>query len=294
MFNLNFNVMKKILFGLMTMVALTFIAASAMGQGTNVTPFVDGTYSYTLGGLVLTGDATATVSYVGTNTPSISTPSIALTSASTDLTFTVDYTGATAGITDEYIRVDIQYDDASGTATAGCSNNIILNVMVYALPEIDLAIAGNGFECQNIGTATNNLSAANQPGIPDNTFTYTVTPNLTNIALGDAAFVSYDFTFTFDNELLGATTVVPSVTAGGGALTASGGIYTVTGATSETTITMTFPTTTGVAATDFTATVANGVLNVNGGNTYNETVTTNNEATVTVTPTPTIGTFTIE
>lgn len=286
--------MKKIVFTLMISIALVVMAGSAMGQGTNVTPFVDGTYSYTLGGLVLTGDATATISYVGTNSPTFSTTSIDLTSTSTSLTFTADYTGATAGVAGEHIRVDIKYDVASGSATTGCSNYTILNVMVYAKPTIDLVVATTGFECQNIGTATDNLSAANQAGIPDNTFTYTVTPNLTNIALGDDAFESYDFTFTFDNELLGTTAVVPTVTAGGGTLTESEGTYTVTGATTATTITMTFPTTTGVAATGFTATIADGVLNVNGGNTYAETVTDNNDATVTVTPTPTIGTFTIE
>lgn len=286
--------MKKIVYSLMISIALVVMAGSANAQGTNITPFVDGTYSYTLGGIVLTGDATATVSYVGTNSPTLSTTSIALTSASTSLTFTADYTGATAGVIGEYIKVEIQYDDVSGNASAGCTNYIILNVMVQALPTIDLVVATTGFNCQNLGTATDNKSAANQTGIPNNTFTYTVTPNLTNIALVDAAFESYDFTFTFDNEVLGTTTVVPTVTAGGGTLTENAGTYTVAGATTATTITMTFPTTTGVTATGFTATIADGVLNVNGGNTYAETVTTNNNATVTVTPTPTIGTFTIE
>lgn len=276
------------------MLALVIVAGSAMAQGTNVTPYVGGTYSYTLGGLKLTGAATATVSYVGTNSPTFNTTSIPLTSANTSLTFTANYTGETAGIAGEYIRVDIKYDVASGSAATGCSNYIILNVMVQALPTIDLVVATTGFNCQNVGTATNNLAAANQPGIADNTFTYTVTPTLTNIALTDAAFESYDFTFTLNTELLGTTTVVPTVTAGGGTLSESGGTYTVAGATSATTITMTFPTTTGVAATDFTATVANGKLNVNGSNTYNETNTANNGATVTVTPTPTIGVFTIE
>lgn len=263
------------------MLALVVVAGSSMAQ-TSVTPYQGGTYSYKLSGILVNTEGTATIAYSIPTDVTIKNVvgSPVLTGSLQELTFDVQYNqNATVGA--QSITVTV----ADG---GGCTNFIRLDVTVTAQPTLALIIDGaTDFTCQALKTSPNNNEDASV-GAPNNTIAYTITPTITP-AVGS----NYDFHFVLDDYTLGATNLVLSLTGGGGVLTGNNALgWDVKGANGASVITATFSTTTGQPATPFTATISSAVLHVTaGGGTYNGSISTATDNVVTVTPTPTIGTF---
>ena len=282
--------MKKQLFSLVMMLALVIVAGSAMAQ-TNVTPYPGGTYSYTLSGIktnpagtaanAITG-ANATiknvensgVDYTGTN---IATP------AATDFTLNFDITYGLLATGTRTVTVTV----TDGAASGSCSNFIELEVIINPLPTLALSIAASEDQyCQNKKSSPLNDNEAASVGATTNSFTFTVSPTITN----DPDVYTYSYAITMPAAQGLATYDIAYAGPG----TWNEGAGTVTGATSETdgVFTVTFTTTTGLAPIDLTATITGTptLTATNGGATYNGTITTASDA-VSVKTMPSIGTF---
>lgn len=284
MFNQNFKVMKQRIFTLVMMLALILVAGSAMAQD-KFAPYQGGTYTYNLPyTLINAGNVTLTLTggqmTVGTTTPTGITSggsAVALAAGTGTVSIPITFDLAASGTK----RIAFVVTDLTST----CSNNIYLDVTVQTAPTLSLSIAASSFTCQGKNaTPANNTPASS--GVTDNTFTYTITPN---VSIGSGYTYDLDFDITPYTSNLTAFSVTR--TTGDGSLTgdyATG--YSIAGATSATQVfTITFTTTTGIANEVYTGTIANAELNVTaGGNTYTGTISDPDDV-VTVRTMPTVG-----
>jgi len=270
------NEMKKIAFTLMTLFALALMAGSAIAQ-TNTTPYAGGTYSYTLNGIKVANESTATVTYTGSG---VTLPD-PITVATTDNSITFDVTYLD-GATDGTLQLTLE------DGTSGCSNFIQLAIDVQAMPALDLAVVASETEiCQSTNSTPADNTAASVG--ETNSFTFTVTPTVTNVSSG----YSYGYTIA-----LPGTTSLDGYTvtyAGSGTYNSDG---TVTGKTDTNpdVFTITFNTTTGIAAETIEATLSSATMTVtttSGEGTYTGTFSNDTDNAV-VKALPSIGSFTIE
>ena len=286
MFNLKFNVMKKIVFSLMTLFALALMAGSAFAQ-TATTPYVGVTYTYTLGGIEVQNNSEAVVTYSGAGATITSTP-IALTSASTQLSFDVVYSDGTIGGAG---NLTVTITDG----TTNCSNYINLAIVPTPAPTLELAVTASVVDlCQNLnGTPADNTAA--DIGAADNTFTFTITPTTTGtLNSGD----TYSFDFDLNDYLIGATAITITHTASSATATPVGPVgsqIVITDAPYDEAqeFTVTFATTTGLPNEIINGEASSGELQVGGTVPATYTATYNpSNVDVTVKSTPAIGVFT--
>jgi hypothetical protein len=297
--------MKKLFFSFVMLVALVIVAGSAKGQ-VNLNVIQGGTYTYKLTGIKVVNAGTATIDFDGDASEVVAVTggftgsdkaNLTAPAGSYDATFTVHYsTNATVGATGNLI---VTIKDGS---TNGCINTIKLNVTVLAAPTINLAIASDAVSpyCQTANNTADNTAASKDQ---NNTIKFTVTRTLENVNVSGTSFLwSYTLKLPNPSDLLGTTAGAFKVTKGGNDITSSvistGGLQVVDLASSVTSeeYTVTFYTTTGVAAQNLEGTVSNVSVRENrtGGTTYNENTTINgadNLATVTVNALPSIGSF---
>jgi len=287
--------MKKLFFSIVMMIALVIVAGSAMAQ-TGVTPYPGGTYTYTLGGIAIQNNGTVDLSITGGG---VITAVSGLTQtanpynidkAVTSISFTVAYPlSETPG--SKTITVTIT------DVTTTCFNTITKTVVVQNLPALSLSILASEANpiCQAKETPGDNVAAAVTLGNTTvNTFTFTVTPIVTNIALGGTFNYEYNLP-VIANGVLSGFTVSNNVTANGGIY--AGGKVSYSGVTAIKTdvFTVTFKTTTGQPDQDITATIGTSKLTVlSGGGQYDGTITPTLLGTddVNVKSMPSIGTFT--
>lgn len=247
--------MKQRIFTLLMLLALIFVAGSAMAQ-TKLAPFQGSNYNYTLGGIDVVTGGTAAASY---EVP--------------DDVIITDVSGATvlaSGVQSYTFNVAYNDDATPGphlltvTVTEGsCTNFINVTVTVRLKPTLALSLGVSTFDCQALGTpAGSNQDAATADGTNGSTapkvneIIFTVTPTIENI--GTATY-NYDYNIDIpqdaDNDLAGY-----SVTFNGGA---SGASYDplsgdVTGATTAAphTFTIKFTTTVNIANVDIDGLIA--------------------------------------
>lgn len=306
--------MKKQFFTFLMMIALVIVAGSAMAQ-TAITPYAGSTYTYTLGGVLLNSAGSADV-FLNTDggglTPNLNVTGNWSLANAVDQDPTAIVTALDAGdkfytltlVGDEtVIKFDITY--ASGITvgaydlyveitTGTCTNHIRLDVTVTAPPTLQLAVTSVADFCQNVGNVTNNTAGSDGQ---TNTFTFTITPTFSAGAV--AAGAKYAYTFDISDYVIGAATPISIERTGGDGTDSDLGspvttAISVTGATDVQTITVTFATTTGVAAETITGTLGTtGVLTPGGTGTGTIAATYSpaSEAVV-VGTTPSIGTFT--
>jgi len=277
--------MKKQLFTFVMMLALVIVAGTAMAQ-TNTTPYIGGTYSYTLSGLKVISDGTATVSYSGLGVTLPTTNPITVTTTTTSITFNLTYTdAATSGI------LTVTVKDG-----AGCTNFIERAITVKAKPTLAISIlASEDQYCQNKNSSPLTDNQAASVGAPENSFTFTVSPTVTNVTTAYA----YDYTITLPNiAAAGLTGYTITHTSGDGSWTESTGAVHGTGTGTGNPIadvfTIKFTTTTGIDPKSITGTLSAASMTVtSGGKTYTGTISTASDV-VTVKTMPSIGQFTIE
>lgn len=265
------------------LVTLVIVAGSAMAQGTAIAPYQGQTYTYTLNNIVMPHAGTATIDFGSATGWTLSDVSLGGSSpytvplATTTISFKIAFgTSASSG------KVTVTITDG----TSNCSNYISLDIAPVAPPTLSLVVATTSPAeiCQTTNNTTNNTAASVGAS---NTFTYTVTPTMSS------GGVSFAYDFNLNDYLLG-TNAISVVHSGTG--TATGGpnsSISVTGATGVQTFTVTFATTTGIAAESITGTASNAVLTVGGTGTgtYSGTIPTNN-ISVSVKSLPSIGVFT--
>jgi hypothetical protein len=297
--------MKQRIFTLLMLLTLIVVGGKAFGQ-TAITPYPGGTYTYTLGGIALinagTFDVTSSSSTVtitrGAGLTGATNP-YGIASSVTSAAFSIAYpTTETPG--PEVITVVIS------DITTGCSNSILLNVTVQALPTYTLSILASQADpvCQLKGTAANQIAAAVTSGNTTvNTHTYTVTPVISNVAA--SGLFDYYYTITLPtNSVLGTFAITNNVVANGGTISGTAPTYTVayTGRTARAidVFTVTFYTTTGQADQTLTANLTTGSsadarLTVTaGGGQYTGSITSTLLDTddLVIESMPSIGTFT--
>lgn len=287
MFNKKVNVMKKIVFTLMTFFAMAIIAGGAFAQNeTDVLP--GGTYTYNLTGVYSANAATATVTYGGTGATVTQVGTTWAISAATTSTvsFTIKYGTQAVPATDGDITVVIT-DNTMG----GCSNSIKLTIDVQPVPTYTLALTkevSTFEECQERTGAGDNTPDALGNGSESNTFTFTVTPVVTGVT------GNFDYSYTIS---LPTTSALTDFDIAGPTITA--GKVTHTGATIATiapdVFTVTFKTTTGVSAESILAQLTIGAASTmipeDGDGTYEAASGGDLSQTVTVKAVPTIGSF---
>ena len=277
--------MKKQLFSLVMMFALVIVAGTAMAQsivGDSQQPYKGGTYSYTLSGITVTGNAVATISYeVGAeasiyNSDGVTAQtSFAIAAATnTSLSFKVKYgTGATSGKLKVCIAI-----------TGGCTNFITLDINPVAAPTLALAVSTpSGILCQALDGTTDNLAASSSG---TNTIDYTIAP--TSSATG----YNYDYKLTFSPSTINATAYSVSLVSGGGTIAYSSNVATVSNCTANSVVRVTFATTPG-AAVSLVGTLSDANLDLSaaeGGSAISGSV--GGPATATLGALPTIGSFT--
>ena len=187
--------MKKIVFTIITVFALAIVGNVVKAQ-TAITPYIGETYSYTLNGITVINASTAVVTYSGTN---VTLPgNIAIASATTNgsITFNVTYnSGATSG------NLTVTITDG----TTNCSNYINLAIVPTVAPTLELAVTKSAANeiCQNLNSSPGDNTAANV-GATVNSFTFTVSPNITG-SLPTGA--TYSFDFDLNDYFIGATAI---------------------------------------------------------------------------------------
>jgi hypothetical protein len=278
--------MKKIVFTLLTVFALAFMAGGAFAQ-TNRTPYIGETYSYTLNGITVTNASTAVVTY--SDPTHVTLPAnISIATSDHSITFDVTYLAGAAATGILTVTITDNITD--------CFNLINLEIKPTATPTLQLAVTSSKTEtCQNRNASPDDNKAANIDAA-DNTFTFTVTPSTTG-TLGSGA--TYSFNFDLDDYLFGTTTAITIAhTSGPGTITpnvATGQIVVsevdATDLTAQV-FTVTFATTTGIATEAITGTASVAKLQSGGTNNdeYDGTYNTAS-ASVNVKSMPAIGTF---
>lgn len=307
---------------------MTGLTSKVMAQ-TSTTPYVGGTYSYTVGDIDNVTNARTARVFINTDgtgsTPALAHASkyvvqnatdgdgntltitdteanyfdVALLAGDTELNFDIEYNAAfTTGAYDLYVQL---FD---GTApTTDCFNYVFLDITVTA-NNFNLVIAAvDASKCQALGTGVTSGNPAADSG--STTFAYTVTRS--------GGVDTYDWAFDFDLNATtlvydGSTTTINNITAttpGTGSVNiteTSVGDYTMVVTNNEAsdnvvTITFTIATTAGASDKDFEAALANAVLRLKHTTdviTTTETDVTDadNKATVTLKRMPHIGSFT--
>lgn len=290
--------MKKQFLSFVMMLALVIVAGTAMAQtpGTNNYPYMGGTYSYTLGDIVVnaTGDAKIThaqtgwtiVDVQGAGANTIYTPgtAIAITSgAPRTLAFKIKFadSGATTG------KLTVTVTDGNG-----CNNFIELLITPQAKPTLELAIAGSVVDlCQERKDAplTDNKDAVTDGGTANtNTFTFDVTPTIENVATG--ATYSYEYAISID-DLVSTFTQGFTISPAAGTITHTNVTAPVTD-----TYTITFVSKSGISPQDVNAALSNAKLTVpTTSGTVEATGTYSaQDDKVIIKSIPSIGSFTIE
>lgn len=290
--------MKKLFFSFVMLVALVVVAGNAKAQtpGTNNYPYMGGTYSYILSGIVVNQDGNAKITHsqtgwtivdvqaAGENTVYTSGTNIPITAgAARTLTFKIKYAdfGATTG------KLTVTVTDGNG-----CDNFIELLITPQAKPTMELAVAGNVDDlCQSKKNSplTDNKDAVTDGGTSNsNSFTFTVTPSIDHVAVG--ATYSYEYAISI-TDLAAIFTQGYTISPAAGTITHSN----VTSPLTDT-YTITFVSKSGVAPQDVTAALSSAKLTV-------PTISGTVEATgafsaqtdkVTIKSIPSIGAFTIQ
>ncbi len=283
--------MKKQFFSIVMMIALVIVAGTAMAQ-TGVKPYPGGTYTYSLSGIALQNNGTVAIAYSGADaiiiTPKtglgLTASPFTIAQATTSLSFDVTYPlNSTTGIKTFTVTI------TDGATT--CSNFIKLAVEIQALPTLSLSILASEAApiCQlKEANPLDNQASALTDGVIGNTFTYTVTPVVTNVAASGLFDYEYNITLPTNSVLKGFNVANGKI---------SGTKVTYTGVTAVATdvFTVTFKTTTGKADQLLTATIVDSKLTVtSGGGQYVGTITNSLLGTddVTVKSMPSIGSFT--
>jgi len=313
--------MKKQLFSLVMMFVLVIVASTVMAQ-TSVTPYAGGTYSYSMTGIDNVANARTARVFVD-NGATNSTPELAF--GTTHIYSVTSVTGAVTSGTNYFdiavpanttaLNFNVAYDPLFATgayqlyvvlyngAETTCYNFIYTNITVTA-NNFNLVAAAPTVVCQTINSAPGVDTPASSG--QNTVFTYTVTKT------GGDNNDDWSFDFKIPSNTLGLdvaniSSIVPSITTGTGTNTVAAtgsitaGTYNVKVTNSDTgnnasvvTITITVPTTTGVADAAFVATASAAKLYVNQTSTVSiatETSSADNSATVTLKNLPTIGSF---
>jgi hypothetical protein len=279
--------MKKIVFSLMTLLALVVMAGSANAQG-KFAPIPGGTYHYTLP-IVIANQSDAVLTATGlTNGTSVITnitPSLTdIATTVTEISFDVTYSNSATGT----CKIEFTITDE----LSGCANYIYLDVPMNPVPTYTLNIVASITEtCQTRAGAGDNTPDALGDGSEANSFTFTVTPVVTG--------VTGNFTYSYTIDLPTNAVLLSFNNGAGGVSNYSGGVVTYTGVGSVATdiFTVAFNTTTGVDTQTLTATLTDGasstLVPVDGGGTYEATMASGGNLTqsVAVKAVPKIGSF---
>ena len=302
--NLKFNVMKRNVFILMTLVV--FFTSKIVNAQTSTTPYLGDTYSYSVTGidgaattrtaqiyftnsaapgtLITPGSTTFELSSLADNGGSITIPSpssdmyeFTLSSGATQIDFNVDF-GSGLTVDDTY-RIWIKIFD---TNTSSCSNMMFLNV-VPKTSALDFAISASvATVCPATTTPT-----TEQTDAVDNTTTITYT--VTRTGGNDASNWSFDLSLD-DDQGLSETVTVSSTTN----VNNSGSTYTIEGGTSIATVTVEITNAPGTADADFDGAISNMTQYMGKSTVVNSTTdsnSSNNSATTTLKRIPSIGGF---
>lgn len=282
--------MKKIVFSLMTLFALALMAGSAMGQNEKLV-LAGGTYTYHLDGVESFYDATATVFYNGGGeTISQIGTSWDITGGTTStVSFTVKYGTQNIPAGSGQIKVVITDDNS------GCTNEILLTIAVSS-PTYTLALTkdvatSNYIECQaRTGAGDNTADALGDDlGGEVNTFTFTVTPEITGIT----GVFDYSYTINFPDDIAGLNSYTIKDALNVDVTTGTISYIDVTSVSTDV-FTVTFNTTTGIATKTLTSllTLSTSLLKPDdGGGTYVATSGGDLTQSVNVNAVPTIGGF---
>lgn len=272
--------MKQKIFTLVLMLAMVFVASSAWAQvtppaaGNKYMPYPGSTHTYNLSTVQVgtaggTFDLTSDLANVRVS---------AVTGHTGDYTFGTDV--AIANGNSFTLSFTIAYDDdplATGTyvrvtvTDGGCSNYINMPIEIQPLPTFEIAITNVGEACQELNASPDDFTAANV-GADINTITFTVTPNVEDIA----ATTPYSYTYTIDLSAAGLTgyTVVHTSGSSTGAASNSAAFAmsgTMTGVDPTPDLfTITFTTTTGINDVVIPGTIVSGSMTItsSGGGTY--------------------------
>ena len=301
--------MKKLFFSFVMLVTLVIVAGSAKAQ-VATTVIQGGTYQYTLRGIKVNNAGKATINFEGDNAEVVAvvgTGGFTGTNASDltapageyDAVFTVHYsTNATVGAANLVVTIK------DGSAN-GCTNTIKLNVTVLAAPVIDLAINSDATVpyCQTANNTTDNTAASKDQ---NNTIKFTVNPSINNTDKATTLTTfKYGYTIKLPNSgnalgttggafkvMRGTEDVTTLITSGTG-LVRSGLDVAQSGTTPSEEYTVTFFTTTGIAAQNLVGSISAVSVKEDrsGGDTYNETAIENNSHSVIINALPSIGQF---
>ncbi len=290
--------MKKLFFSFVMLVTLVIVAGSAMAQtsGTNNYPYMGGTYSYTLSGIVVNQDGNAKITHSQTGwtivdvqaagESSIYTPGTNIpikAGAAQTLTFKIKYndSGATAG------NLTVTVTDGNN-----CDNFIELLITPQAKPTLELAVAGNVDDlCQKRKDSplTDNKDAITDGGTSNsNSFTFTVTPSINHVAGG--ASYSYEYAISI-TDLAAIFTQGYTISPAAGTITHSNVTAPVTD-----TYTITFVSKSGIAPQDVDAALSSAKLTVptiSGKVEATGTYSTQTDKVI-IKSVPAIGSFTIQ
>jgi hypothetical protein len=316
--------MKKLIFTLMMMAGLAMVVNTAMASNEQQV-YPGGTYTYELNTIVVNTEGAATINFEGDDAESFTVTSASSFTPTTEETTSGGGDASFTALAGSYDLVfDMKLDAGAATsatsnlvvtitdgdATNGCSNYINYAIEVLPLPTYELAVTVDvsGFDaCQTrAGDPASNDNAPDATTATDdesNTFTVTVTPTISGIisgseytydytlsvtdlstALNSYGITSTDVTITDLSTLDGGEQYAHTTTTAPGSLTAD-------------TFTITFNTTTGVAAQDVVSALTLGAGNADltaaGGIVEQATLVGGNPGTQTVTvgAVPSIGGF---
>lgn len=289
--------------------ALAMVAGTAKAQNENEV-YGGGTYTYNLTGIktsaaggniniVYGGDTEEILMTSATESGSEPTWEIDASAGGYTATFTIEFSTVAVQATNNLVVTITDLD-----VNSPCSNFINYEITVYPPPTYTLdivAVIAGYEECQSAGTDPIEDNEANKLGtdISDevNTFTFTVAPTITGIIPGT------DYTYNYKISSTDLAGTLNSFNIASGPSTAE--LVYASETVSRTTdvnpstlptdvFTVTFNTTTGLAALDIEAILSNiagdAVLSVIGGVTENASFT-NASASVTVGAVPSIGKF---
>lgn len=257
--------MKQRIFTLVMMLALVLVAGrvfAAVGDKWN--PYPGSTWTYNLPYVLINGgEITLNSTSTDISVPSATTPA--------GLTLAGAVVGQAAASSS--ISIPIKFDEnATGTKKltisvkdliSGCTNTIFLDIPVAPKPAITLSVLASGDAeiCQNVELSpTSGNAAAVLNGVIENTFTFTVTPVVSNVTAGDQ--FSYEYNITLPTN---AVLKDFAVADGSGKLSGTKVSYSNVTAIATDVFTVTFKTTTGKAAQTIEAEILDSKLTVGTG-----------------------------